>query len=379
MDVTLDKDEQKIVDTAAAFAREVVAPNAARWEQERRLPREAIEQAAEAGLCALLAPPEIGGAGLGVSAMARVMEELAGACFAFTFTLVVHNNLVGNIARNGTKAQIERYVSDMSHARRLGAFLLTEPGAGSDAAALATTAKRDGKGWVIDGEKAWVTSGAVADVLSVYAQTDAEAGSRGIACFLIDAETKGVARTPPYALMGGHAMGVGGFEFSGCHVGDEAVLIAPGAAFKAALAGIDIGRIMIAAMCCGMLRDGLDTAVAYASKRRAFGRATSEFQGVQWLLAEAATSLEASRLLTYEAARAFDAGTGAGLASAHAKKFASHAAADGLSGCMSAMGAAGARAEVPLGRHLANAKLAQFMDGTSEIQNVVIARALLRR
>lgn len=367
------------VEAARAFAREVIEPNAARWEDERRYPREAVAEAAARGLCGLVVPAEMGGAGLGAAAMARVMEELASADMAFSFGLVVHNNLAGAIARHGDPRQVEAYLDDLVAGHRVGAFLLTEARGGSDAGAILTRARRETGGWVIDGEKAWVSNGAGADVLSVYAQTDPALGWRGIACFLVDADQPGVVREPAYRLMGGHALGTGAFRFEGCRVGEEALLLGPGDGFKAAMAGIDLARVNVAAMCCGMMRVGLDQALAATAERHAFGQAIADFQGIQWMLADAATDLEASRLLAYEAARLLDAGEDATLAAAHAKKFATRAALTRLADCMQAMGAPGYRADCPPSRHLACAKMAQYLDGTTEIQNVVISRALRRR
>ena len=378
MDDDLTAAERAVVKRAQAFAGDVVAPNAAQWEASRTVPRAALGQAAAAGLCGLIVPVELGGLGLGATATARVMQELAAADMAFAFCLVVHNNLAGNIARNGTAAQAQRYLPDMLSGRRIGAFLLTEPKGGSDAAAIETRADREGDDWTLDGEKAWVTNAAVADILSVYAQTDPAAGWRGIACFLVAADAPGVERLAAYQLMGGHAMGTGGFRFTGTPVAAEDLLLPAGTAFKAALAGIDLARILVGAMCCGMLQAGLECALDYAVKRRAFGQSTASFQGLQWMLADAATDLEASRLMTYDAARRLDAGADTTVAAAHAKKFASRAALARLADCMQAMGAAGFRADYPLARHLAGAKMAQFLDGTTEIQNVVIARSLLR-
>lgn len=375
----LSDTESKLLETARAFAADEIAPNAADWERGRAFPRATFTAAAETGLCGLMVPAALGGQGAGIGAVARIVEVLAAADFGFTFSLVVHNNLAGNIAKNGSDAQKERYLPDLLSGRKVGAFLLTEPGAGSDAAAIATRARRAGEDWVIDGEKAWVTNAAAADVLSVYVQTDPEAGWRGVACLLVDADTKGVRRGDPYDLIGGHAMGVGGIAFNACRIGPQASFIGPGDAFKAAMGGIDIARALVGAMCCGMMTAALDTALAYAGERRAFGRATIEFQGLQWLLADVATNLEAARLLTGKAIEHLAAGEAASVAAAHAKKFATRAALTGIADCMQAMGAAGARADYPLGRHLAGAKLAAFIDGTTEIQNLVIGRALVAR
>jgi len=374
----LSAEAQQLVECAVTFAREVVAPQASAWEIARQVPLEALRRAAGLGLAGLLVPPALGGAGLGATGMGRVMEALAGADLAFGFALVVHNNLAGNIARNGTPPQQQRYLPALLSGERIGAFLLTEPQGGSDAAAITTRALRDGDGWVLNGEKAWVTNGTVAEVLSVYAQTDPGQGWRGIACFLVDGAAPGVVRRAPYAMLGAHAMGTAGIGFEHCRLPGEALFIGPGDAFKAALRGIDIARIVLAAMCCGILRSGLETALDLTARRRAFGQRIADFQGVQWLLADVATELEAARLLAAEAGRRFDAGEETAMAAAHAKKFASRAALKGLSDCMQVVGAAGFAHDLPLARHLAGAKVAQYLDGATEIQNVVIARGLMR-
>ncbi|MFT4584385.1 MAG: alkylation response protein AidB-like acyl-CoA dehydrogenase [Gammaproteobacteria bacterium] len=364
------------VAAAQAFSDEVIAPNAEHWETLGRVPYDYFEKAAQVGLCGLLVPEALGGSGLGVGAMAAVMESMAKACMASAFSFAVHNNLAGYVARYGNARQIERYLPDLIAGRKIGAFLLTEPGAGSDAQSIQTFAKRTAGGWLISGEKAWVSNGVFADVLSVYVQTEQGAGAKGIAAFLIDANAQGVIREDPYKLMRGHALGTTGFRFDQCEVSDDSLVLAPGTAFKAAIGGINIARICVAAMCCGTLQASLAQAVDYADNRRAFGQSTLAFQGLQFMLAEAATNLEAAKLLTASAIERYDAGMDATIDAAHAKKFATRAAFDGIGDCMQAMGAAGYSAEYSLGRHLAAAKMAQFLDGTTEIQNVVIGRGL---
>lgn len=368
--------EASAVAAAQTFAAEVIAPNAEHWETLGRVPYDAIEQAADAGLCGLMVPQHLGGLGLSIRGMAAVMETLASACMSSAFSLVVHNNLVARIASSGSKAQIEAYVKEMVRGRRIGAFLLTEPGVGSDVQALTTRAERRDGGWVISGEKAWVSNGAFADVLSVYAQTDPGAGAKGIAAFLVDTDAPGVKRGDRYDLMRGHALGAGGFSFDACRVSDDMMLLGPGDAFKGAMSGINTARITIAAMCCGMLRESLSQAVRYADDRTAFGQSTLEFQGLQWMLADVATDLEAAKLLTARAVELMEAGSPVVIAAAHAKKFATRVAFKGIADCMQAMGAAGYTSDYPLARHLAAAKMAQFIDGTTEIQNVAISRSL---
>ncbi len=373
--------ERRAIDTAAAFAHDVVAPAAASWEAARSLPREVVTEAAGAGLAGLLAPTDVGGAGVGVVAMARIMEQLAAADLAFAFVLVVHNNLVGSIARRGRDHQRAALLGPMIAGERLGSFLLTEPTGGSDAAALRTTAAPDraGSGWQLDGDKSWITSATHADVLAVYAQTDAYAGWRGIAAFLVDADRPGVVRTEPYAMLGAHAMGAGGFAFRAVRLVEEDLFVPVGQGFRAAMEGIDAARAVVAAMCSGMLADALGRAVAHTRQRAAFGQKVADFQGVQWMLADVATDLVAARRLAYDAARAVHNGAAdASVAAAHAKKFATRVALGGIAQCMQVMGADGLRQDHPLARHLAAAKVTQYLDGATEIQNVVIARSLFR-
>ena len=368
--------ERAVIETAEAFARDVIAHNAAKWERERTMPRAVMRQAAEAGLCRLLVPRDMGGHGLRVLAMAKVMEHLAAADLAAAFALVVHNNFCRSLSANGSEALLERYLRTSSEGETIGSFLLTEPQSGSDAANLRTTGVRDGDEWVINGEKAWITNTDKADILAVYLQTDPAQGWRGIACVLVDRETRGVEPVGPYDLMGGHAMGAGGFRFSDVRVPASQTMIAAGAGFKAAMGGIDIARVVVAAMCAGMLKSALDCAYPYILERQAFGQPVADFQGIQWQLADVATDLHAITLMAYDAAEAIDAGENVPLPAAHAKKFATRAAVNGLTQCMQAMGADGYKQEFPIARHLACAKAAQYLDGTTEIQNVVISRGM---
>lgn len=374
--VELTEREQALVDSAARFTDNEILPNAARWERERIYPREAQKKAAALGLTGILAAKDAGGQGGSVTAACRIFEELARGCMAFTFGLVVHNNFVLSIAQNGSDAQKAKYLPDMLSCEKIGTFLLTEPGVGSDAAAVQCRAIQDGDGWRIEGEKAWISSASDAEILSLYAQADPEKGSRGLMAFTLEADREGVERAEPYAMAGGNALGTGGFRFHGARVTREDVLIPEGQGFRAAMAGIDSARVYVAAMSTGMMRQALDDALAYVEQRPAFGQTLADFQGLQWMLADAATDLEATRLLTYSAAAKLDAGEDATMAAAHAKKFATRACLARLADCMQVMGANGFRLDVPAARHLATSKMSQWMDGATEIQNVVLSRGL---
>lgn len=366
------------VEAAREFAAGYLQVHCAGWEQHKRMPREMFTAAAEHGLCGLLVAPEQGGRGINFATLIRVVETLAYADFSATFALIVHNNHVRAIGSSGSPAQIERWLPDMISGNMIGAFLLTEPGGGSDAAAITTAAIPDGGDYLLNGEKTWITNATQADLLNVFAQTDPSLGSRGIASFQIPADAPGVERLPAFEMLGGYAMGAGAFRFDNVQVSADQLLVPPGMGFAAAMSGIDIARAVVAGMCCGILQSSIDVAMPRLLQRHAFGGPLVNQQGLVWQVADVATQLSASRLLAREAARLIDVGEAAAMAAAHAKKFATAAAMDGVAACMQAMGADGLKQSFPFARHLSAAKIAQYIDGTTEIQNVVISRALQR-
>ena len=371
--------EQHLIETARQFAQTHIRPNAATWERERRFPKDLHKLAAQQGLTLGLLPPEHGGSGISYLAVGRIAEELAAGCLSFALPLVAHNYVAWSIAFKGTPEQRARYLPPMLKGELMGNFSLTEPGAGSDAAAISTVARKTDKGWALTGRKAWCTLGSEADFFIVYAQTEPGSGARGISLFLVDGAAPGLEREPAYDLIGGHALRLSGLSFTDTPVPAENLLVGPGEGLKFALYAIDYARAYVASMVCGMLRSGLEEALDYVAARPAFGRHVADFQGVQWMLADVATNLEAARLLADHAIATLqrDDGTGT-VAAAHAKKFATRVALEGLSACMQVMGANGMKAEHSVGRHFACAKMAQFLDGTTEIQNVVISRAMLK-
>ncbi len=370
--------QQDLRAVAATFAQTEVAPMAALWEAERSMPDTALRRAIGRGLGGLLVPKDLGGAGLDTAMTAEVLSVLARADLGFAFSLVVHNNLVAAIARRGSDGQRRRYVRAMLAGDILGAFCLTEPDVGTDVSAIATRAGRQDDGYVLEGAKAWVTNAASADLFCVYAQAEPGAGARGIAAFLVDRDSPGLMVEPPYVMLGNHAMGTSSLKLDRVLVPSEKIFLPAGEGFRGAMSGIDLARVLLAAMCCGMLTQALELAVTYCSRRHAFGQPLLDFQGLQWQLADVATDLEAARLLADRAALRLDSGESATLAAAHAKKFATRAAMSGVHCCMQAVGAAGLKADRPFGRFLAAAKMAEYLDGTTEVQNIVIGRALRR-
>src|SRR6266851_5552528 len=327
---SLTTDERALLDSAARFRRDHVAPRAAGWERARQMARESLREAARLGLTGIEVPRAKGGHGAGFVAKALIAEEVARSCMAFAFSLINTQNVAVRIAGAGSAAQIARYLAPLL----------------------------------------------VAEVIIVFAKTDAALGSDGIAAFLIDARAPGFERLPPYALMGGHAIGAGGFRLKDYRADEHALFYPPGQAFKRALASINGARTYVAAMCCGMVAESLRIALDHAARRRSFGKRLLDHQGLRWSLADVATDLEAARLLTWRAADLIARGEDAMLAAAHAKKFAVRVAQQRLGDCMQAMGAEGLREDYPIGRHIASARIAGYVDGSTEMQNERIGALL---
>ena len=369
-------EEAALIEQAKEFTRTAVMPNAARWEHERRYATEALKAAAELGFLRIQVPKALGGLGMRYSTKLRVTEELSRGCMAFAFALVNAHNATQRIARDGTPDQIKRYLQPLMRGERRGAAALTEPGAGSDFAAIETSARKVDGGWLLNGAKAWCSN---ADMFIAYAQTNPGSRGKGIASFIIDSARPGFERMPSFQLMGGHAIGAGGFTLKDYFAPDADLFHQPGAAFKNALASINGARTYVAGMCCGMLTEALACAIRYGAERRTFGTRLIDHQGIKWKLAKVANDLEAARLLTYHAAALIDQGGDAVLPAAHAKKFASEMIVERLSDCMQAMGAAGLREEYPIGRHIALGRIANYVDGSTEIQNERIGASLLER
>ena len=363
----------------AAFARDVVAPQAVVWERERRIGRDAFAQAARIGLTRLEVPRALGGLGMPFSVKAKVAELLGAADFAFTMSLINTHNVAAKLVRDAPPAVAARYVDDLMAGRRVGCTALTEPGAGSDFAAIATRATRTPQGWRIDGVKAWITNASEADVVVLYAQTEPGSGGRGIAGFLVDARREGFVREPGFALAGQHAIGTGGFRLVGYAASDNELLQPPGKAFKAALGSINGARTYIGAMCCGMVGEALRIASDYGERRETFGRPLADRQGWRWRLAEAASELAACRLMVERAAALVDAGEDAQLVAAQAKLLSTRMAERQLPALAQAMGAEGLREHYPFGRHLIGARVAGFVDGSSEMLLERIAAVMRRR
>ena len=374
--LTLTDSEQEWVDVAADFTRRVIAPSAAAWDRDGvALPCAVLREYAASGLAALQASS---GGGASYFAKIRVAETIAAACWPSAFALNLMQGGVTRMEREGSAEQVARFLPALMRGDLICVPALSEPGAGSDFGGIAMRATKVAGGWALEGEKAWVTLGAQADLLVMYAQTEPGSGARGIASFLVDLHAPGIERSVG-PVIGGAALGMAAIRLSGVRVADADLFAPPGQAFKRGLRGVTGARVHVAAMICATAEAALRIAVGYAAARHAFGRPVLDHQGLRWQLADVATELEAARLLTYRAAHTVAAGGDAQIEAAFAKKYAAEMAGRGIAACMQAMGAEGLRPEYGLGRHLMSARLAAYADGTTQMQAERIGAALLAR
>jgi len=374
----LTAEEKVLLDSAAVFTEKTVRPNANEWERTRHQPVEALREAASLGLLRLETPASLGGLGHRYLVKLALCEEMSRADMAFTFSMVNTQNVAARLALSSTARHREEHVPALMSGDIFGATALSEPGAGSDFSSIRTRAEKATGGWRLDGEKGWITNGAIADLFITYVQTDPSAGWRGIACFLVDARKPGFVRRPAYDLMGGHAIGAGGFALENYIAPEEDMIAPPGEAFKLAMKGVNGARVYVAAMCAGMLSNALETALGYGAERQAFGKSLLDHQGLNWSLGDVANDLEALRGLVAHAGHLIDREEDAVMAAAHAKKFSGRVTLPRLADCIQAMGAAGLREEYGLHRHLACAKIAAYTDGSTEIMNERIGAGLLK-
>ncbi len=363
----LNSAELDLLAKAEDLTRKLVIPNAARWERERRIGHEGVQAAAAIGLTRLQVPSSHGGLGMSFSCKARLTDILAAGDFGFAMSLVNTQNVAAKLARDANPEIAARYVPDIIAGRRFGCTALTEPGAGSDFAAITTLATRCEGGWKINGAKAWITNAAQADVIVLYAQTQAGSGGRGIACFLVDGTRAGFFREPAFQLGGQHTIGTGGFRLENYIAREDEMLHPPGQAFKAALSSINGARTYIAAMSCGMVGEALRVVCEFGERRTSFGKVLADHQGWRWRIAEAASELAACRLMVEHTSAMIDANADAQLAAAQTKLLATRMADRQLPILAQSMGAEGLREHYPFARHLMGARVAGFVDGSSEM------------
>ena len=371
-------EEALIRDTARAFARERLAPSAAGRDRAGAIPRDLIAEMGELGFLGMMLPEEWGGSGASALAYVLAIEEIAAGDGAVSTVMSVHNSVACRpILAYGDAAQRRRFLPEMAAGRLLGGFALTEPGAGSDAAAIRTRAVRDGDHYVLSGTKQFVTSGRSADLLIAFAVTDPAAGKKGISAFIVPTDSPGYQVARVEDKMGQHASDTCQVRFDELRLPADLRLGAEGEGYKIALANLEGGRIGIAAQAVGMARAALQVACAYAAERQSFGRPVIEHQAVGFRLADAATRLTAARLMVHHAARLRDAGLPCLTEASMAKLFASETAEAVCSAAMQAMGGYGYLADFPVERICRDVRVTQIYEGASEIQRMLIARSLL--
>jgi alkylation response protein AidB-like acyl-CoA dehydrogenase len=375
--------------TAALFgltrelAAQEVAPRAAAGERESRFPREVFRVLGGAGLLSLPYPEELGGGGQPYQTYLQVIEELAAAWLAVGLGVSVHTLTCFPLATAGTAEQQRRWLPDMLGGDLLGAYCLSEPGSGSDAAALRTRAVPDGDEFVIDGVKAWISHGGQADFYTLFARTsgahDAADRASGISCLHVPAGTAGVVAGPPEHKMGMRASVTAQMIFEGARVPAGNLVGEQDRGFRIALAALDAGRLGIAACATGVAQAALDLAVGYARQRRQFGRPIADFQGLQFMLADMATAVAAARALYLAAARRRDDGRPFGQQAAMAKLLATDTAMRVTTDAVQVLGGYGYVEDFPAERLMREAKVLQIVEGTNQIQRLVIGRELARQ
>jgi alkylation response protein AidB-like acyl-CoA dehydrogenase len=377
VDFSLTPDQREIQSVTREFARAKIEPNAAEWDREHRFPRELYDRLAELGLMGACIPEEYGGAGADFLSYVLVLEELSRADAGVGVTVAVHTSAVTlPILAFGTEVQRARFVPPLARGETLGAFALTESEAGSDAASLRTRAEPVGDGWRITGSKQWITNGAHAGTVLLFARTGPDTpGARGVSAFVLDGGD--VQTTREWEKLGLNSSSTVDLVIDGARVARDRLLHEEGKGFTVAMRTLDGGRIGIAAQALGIAQAAYDAARAYALERRQFGKRIGEFQAIQWKLADMATEIDAARLLVYRAAVAKDAGAAHTELGAKAKLYASGVARRQTAEAIQILGGYGYTKDFPLERYYRDAKITEIYEGTSEIQRLVIARSIL--
>jgi alkylation response protein AidB-like acyl-CoA dehydrogenase len=377
MDFDLSEEQRAFAQTARDFAQSEFAPHAERWDRESEFPKAAIAQAGELGFCGLYAPESIGGLGLPRLDATLVFEELAAVDPSTTAFLTIHNMVTWMLGTWGTPAVRERWGADLSSGRRLGSYCLTEPGAGSDAAALKSRAERTGDGYVLNGGKAFISGAGATDVLVVMARTGG-AGANGVSAFVVPADAPGVSYGKNEPKMGWHSQPTRTVTFDNVHIPAGHLLGQEGEGFRIAMKGLDGGRINIATCSVGAAQGALSAARRYLHEREQFGKPLATLQALQFRLADMATELVAARQMVRLAASKLDAGSPeASTYCAMAKRFATDAGFDVCNDALQLHGGYGYLSAFPLERWVRDTRVHQILEGTNEIMRLIIARKLL--
>jgi len=378
MDFEANETQALIQRTARDYAERAIKPVAADLDREERFPFEILKGLADLGLMGVNIPASLGGAEAGVVSYSLAMTEIARACASTAVTMAVTNMVAEVIARFGTDAQREKHVPRLTSGEYVaGAFALSEPEAGSDPGSMRTTAERTSSGWVLRGQKQWITSGAHAGVVVVWARTGGP-GTKGISCFLVEGGTPGMKAGKHEDKLGLRASNTVPLTFDDCEVPHDALFGGENEGFKIAMMALDGGRIGIASQAIGIATAAVEEATEYARQRKQFGKPIGDFQAIQWMLADSKMELDAARLLTLRAARLKESGRPFSPEAAMAKLYASEAANRICNRVVQIHGGYGYVRDFPAERHLRDVRVTTIYEGTSEIQRTVIARAALR-
>ena len=379
MDFELSDDLLALQDVTRKFASDHIAPHARQWDREADIPRDLVAKLGELGLMGVFVPTEYGGTELGDLAAAVIMEEIARHCGATALMLDAHNALCStHLIFAGNDQQKAAYLPKLATGEILGAWALSEPGCGSDAAALTTTAKLDGDEWVLNGAKQWITNGHYAGVYIVMAKTTPEGGAKGISAFIVDRETRGLSIGAKEDKLGMRGSDTVGLTFDDAHIPKGNLCGDLNTGFVTAMKVLERGRITISAMSIGLARGALEESLAYAQQRMAFGKPIFEQQSIQFMLADMAMEIDAARLLVQQAAILSDAGKPCNVEASIAKLYASEMATRSCMNAIQIHGGMGYTKEVPVERYMRDAKLCEIGEGSSQIQRIIIARHLLQ-
>lgn len=377
MDFRLSRDQELIRDTVRQFCQDEVPDVARRIDKTSEFPHATVRRMAELGLLGMTVPAEWGGAGTDYVSFALVAEELTRASATLSVIFGANNSLTcGPINAFGTPQQKERFLRPLAEGRHLGAYALTEPHAGSDAATIKTGARKEGDEYVLDGQKTFITNGSIADLTLVFATTNPKAGARGISAFIVPKGTKGLTIGEDFEKMGLHGSPTSQLLFQECRIPADQRLGAEGEGFKVAMTALDTGRIMAAAGSVGLARGALEDSIAYARERKTMGKPIIEHEAIQFMLAEIATDVEAGRLLYLRAAHLKDQGQKMTKEAAMAKVFCSEMAMAATIKGIQVHGGNGYITDYNVERYFRDVKIFEIFEGTSEIQRIVIAREL---
>lgn len=378
MGFDLTEEQQQVKRSVREFAEAEIKPHVMGWDEAQRLPRELFTKMGEIGLMGVLFPEEYGGAGMGYVEYATVIEEIARVDGSIGLSLAAHNSLCTNhIFQYGSEAQRKKYVTPLARGEKIGAWGLTEPGSGSDASGMKTTASRRDGGWVINGSKNFITHGISADVCVVIAITNREMRSRGISAFVVERGTKGFIAGKKENKLGMRASETASMIFEDCWIPEENLIGEAGRGFVNAMQVLDGGRISIAALALGIAQGAYESALKYSQERKQFGQPIFDFQGIQFKLADMATQIDAARLLTLRAAWMKDNKRQTTKESAMAKLYASEVAVRVAEEAIQIHGGYGYTKDYPPEKYWRDSKLCTIGEGTSEVQRLVIARQLV--